>query len=92
MLRAAAVLAGTAVGADHPVGGNDDRDRSARAGTADGAVGAGGARADGHLAVGRRLAVRDLAHRLERRFREAVDESPIHAHVELPPVAGEILV
>ena len=78
--------------AHHPVHRHDDRERRRRARGADGARRARAAREDRDLAVARRLAVRDVAHGLERGAGEAADEAPVEREVELAAVAGEVLV
>ena len=91
-LEAAGVAAETAARAQHAMARHDDRQRIGGQRRACGARGVGAAGARRDVAVGGRLAVRDLGRRAQDLAPEAARQSPVEWHVEDAAVAIEVFV
>jgi hypothetical protein len=80
-----------AVGADHPVAGNDDTDRVGGVGAADGAGGGGIAQAGGELTVAERPAVGDPPEAPPHRLLERCAPE-LHVEIEVASRSLEVLL
>ena len=90
--EAAGVAGQRAVGADHPVAGDDDRQRVAAGRGADGAGPVGAPQRPGDRPVALRLAVGDRGDLLPDRPLEAAAAARRQRQLELAPLAGEVLL
>ena len=90
--QAADVAAHAAIGADHPVAGDQHRQRVGRAGAAHRPDGLGVARREGERGVGGGAAVADLGQVLQHDAAEPGGQPPVQGDVEPVAPSGEVLV
>src|SRR5262249_29123008 len=88
--EAAGISTDASAGSHHPVARDHDGDRIVPQGLPDGPAAAGLPDAPGDLAVGDELPGRHARRGEEHAALEGADVSQVEAHVEMPPLAGEV--